>query len=146
MAQNRRAIICIRLQHIHFGINGIVRFKNDAGVREYVFSYVFLYSGLVTHYLRLPDFELLYLYRSKADKRIWWVISLGLRYMYISSENCCYFVSFCTKQSRYCLSSVNVFEMGYYVRKSNARSSRELQRIFTKSSSKRGKIMIKYLV
>ena len=41
MAQHRRAIICIRLQHIHYGINGIVPFKNNACVREYVFSYVF---------------------------------------------------------------------------------------------------------
>ena len=32
-------IICIRLQHIHYGINGIVRFKNNACVREYVFGY-----------------------------------------------------------------------------------------------------------
>ena len=47
MAQNRRAIICIRLQHIHYGINGIVRFKNDACVREYVFSYVFLFHVLL---------------------------------------------------------------------------------------------------
>ena len=30
-------------QHIHYGINGIVRFKNDAYVREYVFSYIFFY-------------------------------------------------------------------------------------------------------
>ena len=40
----RRAIICVRLQHIHYGINminGFVCFKNDAFVREYVFSYVF---------------------------------------------------------------------------------------------------------
>ena len=44
MAQNRRAIKCIRLQHIHYGINGIVRFKNDACVREHVFSYVFFIS------------------------------------------------------------------------------------------------------
>ena len=28
-----------RLQHIHYGINGIVRFKNDAFVREYDFGY-----------------------------------------------------------------------------------------------------------
>ena len=47
MTQNRRAIRCIRLQRIHYGINGIVRFKNDACEREYVFSYVFLYSGWV---------------------------------------------------------------------------------------------------
>ena len=45
MAQNRRAI-CIKLQHIHYGINGIVRFKNDACMRGYVFSYVFSYAIL----------------------------------------------------------------------------------------------------
>ena len=38
-ARDYSTIICIRLQHIHYGINGIVRFKNDACVREYVFSY-----------------------------------------------------------------------------------------------------------
>ena len=37
MVLNRRAIICIRLKHIHYGINGIVRLKNDACVREYVY-------------------------------------------------------------------------------------------------------------
>ena len=32
-ARDYSAIICIRLQHIHYGINDIVRFKNDACVR-----------------------------------------------------------------------------------------------------------------
>ena len=52
MAQNRRAIICIRLQHIHYGINGIVRFKNDSCVKEYVFSYIFYYPSCTVHTFR----------------------------------------------------------------------------------------------
>ena len=34
MAQNRRALLCIRLRHIHYVINGIIRFKNDACVSD----------------------------------------------------------------------------------------------------------------
>ena len=43
-ARNYSTLICIRLQHIHYGINGIVRFKNDVCVREYVFGYEKKYS------------------------------------------------------------------------------------------------------
>ena len=44
-ARDYSTLICIRLHHIHYGINGIVRFKNDACVREYVFGYEKKYSG-----------------------------------------------------------------------------------------------------
>ena len=37
-ARDYSTIICIRFQHIHYGINGIVRFKNEC-VRGYVFGY-----------------------------------------------------------------------------------------------------------
>ena len=42
-------LILHRLQHIHYGINGIVRLKNDACVREYVFCYERKFSIRGTH-------------------------------------------------------------------------------------------------